>query len=52
MNFFATARVAWIKQTDPETPDSAGKYKIGIEFVHVDNKNKENLSQELKLYYE
>lgn len=50
--FHAMTRAAWIKRIEPDGTPVSGKYKIGLEFTHIDNKDKEILSQELKLYYE
>ncbi len=50
--FHAMTRVAWIKQIEPDATPVVGKYKIGLEFTHIDDKDKEILSQELKLYYD
>ena len=50
--FHAMTRVAWIQKIEPGAAPVAGKYKIGLEFTHIDDKDKEILSQELRLYYE
>ena len=48
----AKARVAWIKKVERLPTDNTDKYKIGLEFTKMENKDKAVLSKELKLYYE
>ena len=46
------ARVAWIKKVERTTEGSKDHYRIGAEFISLSPKDKQALSQELKLYYE
>ncbi|MFA5089035.1 MAG: ATP-binding protein [Candidatus Omnitrophota bacterium] len=48
----AQARVAWLQKLDGLPGDHGGRYKTGLEFVHLGEKDQGTLEKELKLYYE
>jgi hypothetical protein len=48
----AKGQVVWITLMERSTEYPAGKYKVGLEFSHLDEKDKRLLAQELRLYYE
>ncbi|OGX31400.1 MAG: hypothetical protein A2787_09165 [Omnitrophica WOR_2 bacterium RIFCSPHIGHO2_01_FULL_48_9] len=48
----ARAKVSWLKKTDRMPGEKKEQYKTGLEFISMDNKDKESLLSELKLYYE
>lgn len=51
-NVTVRGRVAWITLRERSTDYPAGQYKVGLEFSHLDAKEKSLLAQELGLYYE
>ena len=48
----ARAKVSWLKKTDRMPGEKKEQYKTGLEFISMDNKDKESLLSQLKLYYE
>lgn len=46
---YAKARVAWIKKLDRLAQETFDKYKVGLEFINLENKYRKNLCKELKL---
>jgi PAS domain S-box-containing protein len=47
-----TARVNWIKEIPRLPEEKSNKYKIGLEFTMLKDRDRKNLDRELRLYYE
>lgn len=45
---YIKGRVAWIKSEEVTQKDSSNKYRVGLEFTNLKNKDKKIISQFLK----
>lgn len=50
-SIYAKGRVAWLKKMEISSPEAIDKYKIGLEFTALKNRDRKILRRELKLYY-